>query len=158
MTSINTRSALHFVSATLIAASIFCPFDPALGQESRASRRTNDAIARIIDEGMNHSEAMTNLSYLCDVIGPRLTGSPNVKRANEWTRDQLAAWGLQNAHLEPWGPFGRGWSQDFVSVRMTAPDVAPLYAIPFAWSPGTNGVVNGKAMIVKVDSIEDLDK
>ena len=91
MTSINTRStAFHFIPAALIVASIFCAFDPVAGQESRASRRTNDVIARIIEEGMNHSEAMTNLSYLCDVIGPRLTGSPNLKRANEWTRDKLA--------------------------------------------------------------------
>src|SRR5215470_12849997 len=136
MTSINTRSALHFVSATLIAASIFCPFYPAVGQESRASRRTNDAIARIIDEGMNHSEAMTNLSYLCDVIGPRLTGSPNMKRANEWTRNQLASWGLINAHLEPWGPFGRGWTLQKFSAQLVEPQAINLVAYPNAWSPG----------------------
>ena len=46
---------------------------------------------------------MATLSYLTDVIGPRLTGSPNMKRANEWTRDKLAAWGLENAHLESVG-------------------------------------------------------
>jgi len=109
MTRINSKSAaLTFISTALFAASIFCELSPALAQENRQSRRTNDAIARIIYEGMNHSLAMTNLSYLCDVIGPRLTGSPNLKRANEWTRDTLTGWGLTNAHLEPWGPFGRG--------------------------------------------------
>jgi len=45
---------------------------------------------------------MKTLEYLTDAIGPRLTGSPNLKRANEWTRDQLACWGLTNAHLEAW--------------------------------------------------------
>src|SRR5437588_11282425 len=100
---------------------------------------------------------MEIMSELSDRIGPRLTGSPNVKRANAWTRDQLAAWGLQNAHLEPGGPFGRGWSQEFVSVRMTAPDVAPLYAIAFAWSPGTNAVVSGQAVAVKIERMEDLE-
>src|SRR5689334_5469597 len=68
----------------------------------------NDPIARIKDEGMNRSQVMATLSYLSDVIGPRLTASPGMKRSNEWTRDQLTKWGLQNAHLEPWGPFGRG--------------------------------------------------
>ncbi len=65
---------------------------------------TEDTIARIREEGMNHSQAMETLSYLTDVIGPRLTGSPNMKRANEWTRDKLTSWGLSNAHLEGLGP------------------------------------------------------
>ncbi|MDT5272007.1 MAG: hypothetical protein QOH49_4193, partial [Acidobacteriota bacterium] len=71
---------------------------------------TPDVIERIKDEGLNRSEVMKTLEYLTDVIGPRLTGSPSLKRANEWTRDKLNGWGLQNAHLEPWGPFGRGWT------------------------------------------------
>src|SRR5262245_42732772 len=60
---------------------------------------TNDPIVRIRDEGLNRSQVMQTLSYLSDVIGPRLTGSPNLRRANEWTRDKLASWGLTNAHL-----------------------------------------------------------
>jgi len=64
-------------------------------------------IDRIRDEGMNHSQVMNTLSYLTDVIGGRLTNSPNMKRANEWTRDTMAKWGMQNAKLEAWGPFGR---------------------------------------------------
>lgn len=74
------------------------------------SRRsgTNDPIARIRDEGLNRSEVMKTLSYLSDVIGPRLTGSPNMKRANEWTREKMASWGLANAQIEPWGHFGQG--------------------------------------------------
>ena len=49
---------------------------------------------------------MTHLDYLTNVIGPRLTASPNMKRANNWTRDKLDEWGLKDAHLEAWGPFG----------------------------------------------------
>ena len=64
----------------------------------------NDPIERIKDEGMSRSQVMQTLSYLSDVIGPRLTASPGMKRSNEWTRDQLTKWGLQNAHLEAWGP------------------------------------------------------
>ena len=75
---------------------------------STSNRATNDPIARIRDEGLNHSQVMDTLSYLTDVIGARLTASPNLKRANEWTKDKLQSWGLTNAHLESWGPFGRG--------------------------------------------------
>src|SRR5690349_9773251 len=70
----------------------------------------DEAIARIRDQGLNHSQAMQTLDYLCNVIGARLTGSPACRRANQWTCDQLGSWGLSNAHLEAWGPFGRGWS------------------------------------------------
>ena len=71
-----------------------------------------------------------------DVIGPRLTASPNMKRANEWTRDTLTKWGLQNAHLESWGPFGRGWSLKRFSAQVIEPQGIPLIAYPKAWSPG----------------------
>src|SRR6185436_1618386 len=70
--------------------------------DARRRQNTNDPIVRIREEGLNRSQVMQTLSYLTDVIGPRLTGSPNLKRANEWTRDKLTAWGLTNAHLEPW--------------------------------------------------------
>ena len=74
---------------------------------------------------MNRSQVMQTLSYLSDVIGPRLTASPGMKRANEWTRDQLTKWGLQNAHLEAWGPFGRGWTLKRFSAQVTEPTAIP---------------------------------
>jgi carboxypeptidase Q len=87
-----------------------------------------EMVTRIRYEGFHNSKVMELASGLMDGIGPRLTGSPNVKRANEWTRDQLSSFGLSNAHLEVWGPFGRGWANQYVNVRMTSPDVAPLIA------------------------------
>ena len=98
----------------------------------------NDPIARIREEGLTRSHVMETLSYLTDVIGPRLTGSPNMKRANDWTRDQLAKWGLQNAHLESWGPFGRGWALKSFSAEVIEPQEIALIAYPKAWSPGAN--------------------
>src|SRR5215471_21244286 len=100
-----------------------------------------EMITRIRYEGFRNSKVMELASGLMDGIGPRLTGSPNMKRANEWTRDQLSSYGLVNAHLEAWGPFGRGWSNDYINVRMTSPDVVPLIAYAKAWTPGTNGVL-----------------
>ena len=98
----------------------------------------NDPIVRIKEEGLKRSQVMETLSYLSDVIGPRLTGSPNMKRANDWTRDQLTKWGLQNAHLEEWGPFGRGWALKSFSAEVIEPQAIPLIAYPRAWSPPVN--------------------
>ena len=83
---------------------------------------------RIRDEGLAHSHVMEYASGLMDGIGPRLTGSPNLKHANEWTRDQLTAMGCTNAHLEDWGEFGMGWRQLNTWVRMSAPDTAVFIA------------------------------
>ncbi|MEQ1922642.1 MAG: M20/M25/M40 family metallo-hydrolase [Pyrinomonadaceae bacterium] len=97
-----------------------------------------EVMDKIKDEGMNRSQVMKTLSYMTDVIGPRLTGSPGLKRANEWTRDQLTSYGLQNAHLESWGPFGRGWTLKRFTAMVHGPASFPLIAYPKAWSPGTN--------------------
>jgi hypothetical protein len=98
---------------------------------------------------------MQTLSYLSDVIGPRLTASPGLKRANEWTRDRLTTWGLENAHLEAWGPFGRGWTLKRFSTQVTEPLTIPLIAYPKAWSPGTNGPLT--APVVYVDARDETE-
>ena len=90
---------------------------------------------------MKNSQVMQTLSYLTDVIGGRLTNSPNMKRANEWTRDKMTKWGMQNAKLEAWGPFGRGWSLKSFSAQVIAPQTFPVIAYPKAWSPSTKGAV-----------------
>src|SRR5579885_964209 len=113
---------------------------------------------RIRDEGLGHSHVMEFASGLTDGIGPRLTGSPNAKRANEWTRDQLAAMGCTNAHLEDWGEFGMGWQQLNTWVRMTTPDTAVLIAQAAPWSPSSNGAISGAAISMEVKKEEDLDK
>src|SRR5581483_9201119 len=115
-------------------------------------------ITRIRYEGFRNSKIMDLASGLMDGIGERLTGSPNMHRANEWTRDQLASFGLSNAHLEAWGPFGRGWANQYVNVRMTSPDTATLLAYAKAWTPGTNGTINGKCVRAKIDDKKDFDK
>src|SRR5712671_6800209 len=124
----------------------------------RTQRNTNDPIARIRNEGMNHSQVMQTLSYLSDVIGPRLTGSPNLKRANEWTRDKLTSWGLTNAHLESWGPFGRGWSLKRFSAQVIEPQAIPLIAYPNAWTPGFSEPLVADVVYFNVKTNSDLEK
>ena len=105
----------------------------------------NDPIQRIKGEGMNRSQVMQTLSYLSDVIGPRLTNSPGMKRANEWTRDQLTKWGLQNAHLEPWNFNHPGWLNERLTAHIISPVKDPLVCEVLAWTPSTKGTVQAKA-------------
>lgn len=100
-----------------------------------------DVLAKIKEEGTKNSQVMKTLSYMSDVIGPRLTGSPGLKRANEWTRDTMAGWGLQNAHLEAWGPFGRGWTLKRYYAMVDGPTAFPVISYPKAWSPGTDTLI-----------------
>jgi hypothetical protein len=115
-------------------------------------------IDKIRDEGMNRSQVMQTLSYLTDVIGPRLTNSPGMKRANEWTRDTMMKWGMQNAKLESWGPFGRGWSLKSFSAQVNEPTVFPVIAYPKAWSPSTKGAVTSDVVYMEINSDEDFAK
>src|SRR5215204_2835131 len=115
-------------------------------------------IDKIRDEGTNRSQVMQTLSYLTDVIGGRLTNSPNMKRANEWTRDMMAKYGMQNAKLEPWGPFGRGWSLKSFSAQVNEPTAFPVIAYPKAWSPSTKGGVTSEVVYLDIKSDEDFAK
>lgn len=132
---------------------LFLAVMPAFGQ---SESELEAAVERIKDEGLNRSQVMQHLSYLTDVIGPRLTNSPAMKRSNEWTREKLANWGLQNATLHKWGPFGRGWSLERFSMQIVEPYNIPIIAYPKAWTPGYKG--NGEVVIVDVKSEEDFAK
>src|SRR5277367_2399413 len=113
---------------------------------------------RIREEGLQHSHIMEYGSALADDIGPRLTGSPNLAKANAWTRDQLTAMGCVNAHLDDWGEFGMGWQQLNTWVRMTSPDTAVFNAQATPWSPATNGPVSGAAIWVNIQDEKDFDQ
>jgi hypothetical protein len=93
-------------------------------------------MAKIKDEGMNNSQAREILSWVADVYGPRLTGSVNYNRSAEWAKNRMSEWGLSNAHLEAWGPFGRGWQIKKYSAMMIGKQHQPLVSYPKAWSPG----------------------
>jgi carboxypeptidase Q len=118
-----------------------------------------EVIAKIKDEGMGkNSQVMNHLSYLTDVIGPRLTNSPGMKRANEWTRDTMAKWGMQNAKLEAWGPWGRGWTLKSFSAQITEPSPMPVIAFPKAWSPSTKGAVTSEVVHIELKTDADFEK
>jgi carboxypeptidase Q len=146
---------MKIVSRFLCCLVIVLSFVPALWSQEKLDLET---ISRIRYEGFRNSKVMDFATGLMDSIGERLTGSPNMKRANEWTRDQLTAIGLSNSHLEAWGPFGRGWANQYVNARMTEPDIVPLLVYAKAWTPGTNGVVTGKCIRVNIQDKRDFDR
>ncbi len=117
-----------------------------------------EMMKKIREEGMQRSQVMDTLSWLTDVVGYRLTGSPGMKNANEWTMKKLGEWGLVNSHLEAWGPFGLGWSFDKVSAQVTEPTPFPIIAYPEAWTPGTNGPVTGEMASIDIKSEADFEK
>jgi carboxypeptidase Q len=116
------------------------------------------ALAKIRDEGLKRSKVMDVASYLTDVYGARLTGSPNIKAAGDWTLKQLKDWGMTNPRYEVWGPFGRGWSNEKITARVVAPNPYPLIAYSGAWSPGTKGPVTGDVVVVEIDSVSHFER
>jgi carboxypeptidase Q len=113
---------------------------------------------QIREEGLHHPHIMEYASGLFDGIGPRLTGSPNMKRANEWTREQLTAMGCSNVHLEDWGEFGMGWQQRNTWIRMVSPDAAVFIAQATPWSAATNGAITAPVVAVVAKEEKDLDQ
>src|SRR5437773_8235237 len=104
----------------LFIAAVTIVLSACLSAQVKPEPFDSSAIAQIKDEGMNRSQVMEILSYLSDVYGPRLTGSPGYIRATEWARAKLASWGLQNAHLEAWGPFGKSWTLKRYSANVVS--------------------------------------
>src|SRR5476651_1690886 len=114
--------------------------------------------AKLREEGLKHSKVMEIAFNLTDVSGPRLAGSPGLKRAQDWAVSELKTWGMVNAKREDWGKFGKGWEIQKNYVAMTVPYYHALIGIPRAWTPGTNGLIKAEVVYLKVDTITDLAK
>ena len=164
-------SSLRYVSAAVLSSAVWLyaadNANPAPGPssadpytEAQPATESLDLgmYERIRDEGLNRSHVMEFASALMDGIGPRLTASPNAKKANEWTRDTLAKLGLENAHLEDWGEFGMGWQQLNTWARMVTPDPAVLIVQATPWSPATSGPVTGDVVFVNIQNEKDIDQ
>ncbi len=115
-------------------------------------------IEQIREEGLERSQMDPMAQHLTDVIGPRLTNSPGIRHAREWIAEKFTEWGLQNINAEAWGEFGQGWSREHYSGQILTPYVQPLHAQAAAWTGSTNGPVTGQVMIVKADSVSDLEQ
>ena len=126
----------------------------AAGAEANA-----DAVvdAKILSEIKDHSELMANLEYLSDRIGPRLTGSPLLKQANDWTAEMFRKYGLTNVHLEPY-TIAHAWTRGMATARILKPTEHPLTIASGAWSPNTKGAVRGKVVYFDAKKPEEYAK
>jgi carboxypeptidase Q len=117
-----------------------------------------DVVAQIRAEGFDNSSVVERVSYLADVIGPRLTGSPNIRQAQQWLLAQMEELGLANVKLEPTGENTIGWEIERASIHMLEPDYQMVIGYPLAFSRGTGGPVVERAVIADISSQEDLNK
>ena len=161
-----TRIDLRRTACLLVGAAVLCTSAVAEKKKAAADAPKEEATpsyygaqpavedldlnmyARIREEGFSHGKVMEFGEALADGVGPRLTGSPNMAKANAWTRDTLTRIGLSNAHLEDWGDFGMGWFQVNTWGRMISPDPEPVWLQAAPWSPATSGPVSGEVVYV----------
>ena len=127
----------RFVALSLVLSLLTLP---ALAQNG-----SGDMLTRIRAEAMDRSQIMKTMHMFTDLYGPRLTGSPNHKAAAEWAVKQMTAWGLENAHLEPWNFNHPGWLNERLTAHIISPVKDPLVCEVLAWTPSTKGTVQAKA-------------
>ncbi|WP_410220345.1 M28 family metallopeptidase [Pedobacter sp.] len=118
----------------------------------------NAAVQKIRTEGLEKSKAMEIAYKITDVAGPRLSNSPGLKRAQDWAVKYFNEIGLKNVHLEAWGDFGKGWQVDKYYAATTKPFYRPIIGYPKAWTPGTNGPIKSEVILIKADTVTDLNK
>jgi hypothetical protein len=117
-----------------------------------------NVVHRIKEEALGrNSKVMDHMFYLTDVNGPRLTDSKGYRAAGDWAVKRLKEYGLENVHLEKWGPFGKAWNVEYYSGHMIEPQYQAIIAYPVAWTPGTNGVISGNPVLVTPQTQEELD-
>ena len=162
----NIRSGVRNALLGLLVSNVHCATGGWLwAQDVSASNPSpspetlhTEIVEKIKQEGMDRSKVMETISYLTDVSGPRLTGSPETRLAGEWTKKRLEEYGLENAQLEAWGPFGRGWSVQSYRANVVAPNFFSLIAYPKAWTPSTPTTVRGAPIYLDANTPEELEK
>ena len=150
---------LHFKLAAAAACTMTLLFTSvAPAQEQDGDKVDLAALTQIKNEAFQHSQVMENLFYISEVYGPRVNNSRNHRAAAEWAMQRMKDWGLQNVHLEKWGPFGDGWQIKKYYGALETPAYASLIGFPLAWTPGTNGPVTAEAVLAPLHSEADFAK
>src|SRR5229473_6921549 len=144
-----------WLSCAFVVLVVFAVYRAGAQSPSAASDPFSAADGKILAEVHDHSEAMANLEYLSDIIGPRLTGSERTKKANEWTAEMFRKYGLTNVHLEPW-TIAHSWTRGTAHARVVSPSAHPLTIASAGWSPSTPGVIRGPVIYFNPRSEEDF--
>src|SRR3984893_5781363 len=149
----NLRQVIAFAFALLLAMG-------ALHAMAQPAGDPNDyaaADAQILKEIHEHSEAMENLEHLSDAIGARLTGSPQLKQANDWTAEMFRKDGLTNVQLEPW-TIAHSWTRGTAHARILKPAEHPLTIAAAGWSPGTGGMLHAPVVYFDAKKKTEFEK
>src|SRR6202171_140262 len=151
----NLRRVFTFVFAALLVLTVVRAGSARTAGDEASAFAAEDA--QILSEVRHHSQVVENPWYLSDEIGPRLTGSPQLKQANDWTAAKFREYGLTNVHLEPW-TIAHSWTRGTAQARIVSPAGHPLTIASAGWSPGTNGVVRGPVVYFDAKTKEDFEK
>jgi carboxypeptidase Q len=114
----------------------------------------SEVVAALVRQGMRHSRVESDLEYLSDVIGPRLTGSEAASRANDWTLRKFEEYRVDSAWTESWH-FGRGWERGPIALTLLSPHTRQLIGASWAWAPGTNGPETGAVIYMSAQSKDE---
>jgi carboxypeptidase Q len=145
------------VFVILFVPAVFVSAFGALPGAQQAEKLDYAAIGQIRDEGLNRSQVMDTLFWLTDRYGPRVTATPAMADAGDWTMKKMTEWGLANVHREEF-EFGKGWSIVRFSAHMLEPQIQPLIGLPKTWSPGTDGPVTADVIRVTIATEADFAK
>ncbi len=149
------RRVVPFVFAAVLLLVAFRPGWARPTDEEASAVAAADV--QILSEIRDHSQAMENLEYLSDEIGARLTGSPQLKQANDWTAAKFREYGLTNVKLEPW-TIAHSWTRGTARARIVSPAEHPLTIAAAGWSPGTTGIVRGPVVYFDAKTKDDFGK
>jgi carboxypeptidase Q len=153
MTALRVRGLAGILVAGVMVCSVAMRAQQATPQKNPFAAADEKILAEVHD----HNEIMANLEYLSDMIGQRLTGSENLRKANEWTKLRFADYGVENPHLESW-TIAHTWTRGTATARILTPAEQPLTIASYAWAADTNGPLRGTVVYVKADKVEDLDQ
>ncbi len=144
--------------ASSLGLTLLCAVPFLLARESAKKSTAEEIDQKIIAEVKERNEVQPNLTYISDVIGPRMTGSENLKTANNWTAEKFKSYGLENVHLEAW-EIPAAWERGFCHLKMVEPNNGRLLTgAAGAWTPSTKGRVTGEVVVVQASTKADLEK
>ncbi len=148
----------HNFRLSVLALAMILVYNPANAQ-NQLEPIDQSAVDMIRAEGLENSNVMEYMSWMTDVFGPRLTGSPALDAASDWALETFQEMGLENAHRDEWGPFGKGWTLKHFNIEGSSEyGMFAIAAYPKAWSPGTDGRVEGEVVLVSAETVEDLER
>lgn len=141
----------------MLSTLLFCMCLITLNSQGQTEKIDQAMMQKIRDEGLKNSKVMDIALHLTDLNGNRLTNSPGYMKAANYAKETLSGWGLQNASLDPWGEFGKGWELEKAYLAIKTPYYKPLLAYPKTWCEGTKGLKTGTVLLITVTDSASLE-